>query len=583
MRAPVLRRGARGVTWSVPDMDSSLRARLAWRANGKLTAAAADRAVMARSATYLYAAGATLVLVSLALPQLPGTNKLGLLALLGVAYLVAGVLVAGFDRLPLWAFQALVALGTLIVTAAIYFSGEGSSAYVLFYLWVAVYAFYFFGRAQAFLQLGLVASAYAVVLLVREPSVPLVRWLITVGTLVVAGVLIQLLSERVQSLIARLADTTRIDALTGLLNRRAFEELVEVEVERARRSGRSLSVIVGDPDHFRDLNDRLGSHVGDIALERLARLLEEVKRRIDTAARIGGGDFALVLPESDEHGAYMVAERVRDAAKGAFAAGPVPLTMSLGVASYPAQAETADVLVRAAHRALYGAKELGRDRSVIYSADIAGFLSETAGSPGTQDELLLATVLSLAEALDIRDAGTARHSQTVGRYAEAMARELGLSRARVERVRLAGVLHDVGKIGVSDTILRKPGPLTEAEWVEMRTHPEIGARILGTASFGDVRDWVLAHHERPDGRGYPYAREDDVPLEAKILAVADAYEAMTADRIYRPAIGPDAARGELRRCAGTQFDKRVVEALLRVEQREPATAGAQAPGRGSGS
>jgi len=175
----------------------------------------------------------------------------------------------------------------------------------------------------------------------------------------------------------------------------------------------------------------------------------------------------------------------------------------------------------------------------------------------------VATIISLAEALDLRDAGTADHSQTVGRYSALTARELGLDPRRAGRVRLAGVLHDVGKVGLPDSVLRKPGPLTDEEWAEMRRHPEIGARILSSGEFDDIRPWVLAHHERPDGEGYPVGLAgDEIPLEARIVAVADAYEAMTADRVYRPALGAEEAREELLRDAGTQFDERVVDAFL---------------------
>ena len=149
-----------------------------------------------------------------------------------------------------------------------------------------------------------------------------------------------------------------------------------------------------------------------------------------------------------------------------------------------------------------------------------------------------------------------------------MARELGLAPEHVERVRLAGVLHDIGKIGVPDSILRKPGVLTEDEYAQMRKHPEIGARILGGTDLADIRDWILTHHERPDGKGYPHGLADrQISLEAKILAVADAYEAMTSDRVYRRSIGLASARDELRDCAGTQFDPRVVEAFLSVLDR----------------
>jgi putative nucleotidyltransferase with HDIG domain len=182
------------------------------------------------------------------------------------------------------------------------------------------------------------------------------------------------------------------------------------------------------------------------------------------------------------------------------------------------------------------------------------------------------TVLALAEVIDIRDSGTAAHSETVGRYAGAIARELGLQADLVERVRFGGIVHDVGKIGIPDSVLRKPGWLDQEDWIEMRRHPEIGARILRGANLDDIGEWVLAHHERPDGRGYPKGIEGaDIPLEARILAVADAYEAMTSDRVYRPAMTPKAAREELRRCAGSQFDPRVVDAFLALLERSPLT------------
>jgi putative nucleotidyltransferase with HDIG domain len=180
-------------------------------------------------------------------------------------------------------------------------------------------------------------------------------------------------------------------------------------------------------------------------------------------------------------------------------------------------------------------------------------------------------VLSLAEALDQRDPSTARHSQTVGRLCEMMARELGLGDDRVHRVRLAGFLHDIGKIGVPDKILTKAGPLTEEERAQMRRHPELGARILASKEMDDLRSWIVAHHERPDGTGYPLGLEaDEIPLEASILAVADAYEAMTRDRPYRLALGDEKAREELSRNAGTQFDAQVVIALLRALKKTEA-------------
>ena len=174
-----------------------------------------------------------------------------------------------------------------------------------------------------------------------------------------------------------------------------------------------------------------------------------------------------------------------------------------------------------------------------------------------------AALAALAEAVRVRDGATAEHCQTVGRLCHATAMALGLEPAHAAEVEIAGMLHDLGKVGMPDSILRKPGPLDEDEWCEVQEHPQIGARIVAAAGMGDVANWILLHHERPDGNGYPHGLSGhEIPVEAAIVAVADAYEAMTADRVYRPALGEADARAELRAAAGTHFDARVVEAFL---------------------
>ena len=411
-------------------------------------------------------------------------------------------------------------------------------------------------------------GACTAVFLVAGASTPAIPWGIATAALAGSAVLLATHLSRANRVLQRLSDAARRDALTGLLNRRGFEELFEVELERALRSGESLTLIVGDLDWFKEVNDRYGHQAGDRVLERVAQIVNIAKRRIDTAARIGGEEIAVLAPNTDQHAAYILAERLRREVRDTFANEPFDLTISLGLANFPQHGTGADDLVRAADQALYAAKELGRDRSVVYSAEMAERLLEIQASSSTGHT---STVLSLAEVIDIRDAGTAAHSQTVGSYAEAIARELGLSDEDVERVRFGGIVHDVGKIAVPDSILRKPGWLEPHDWEQMRRHPEIGARILRGADLPDIGSWILAHHERPDGRGYPYGLAgEDIPLEARILAVADAYEAMTSDRIYRSALPAEQARAELVRCAGTQFDKRVVDAFLTVLDREAA-------------
>jgi putative nucleotidyltransferase with HDIG domain len=196
-------------------------------------------------------------------------------------------------------------------------------------------------------------------------------------------------------------------------------------------------------------------------------------------------------------------------------------------------------------------------------------MNESASTIAFSRERAIERVVSIAHEIDRRECGTALHSQVVARYAELAARELQLPEEVVEDVRLAGLLHDVGKSGVPDAIVSKPAALDETEWTAMRHHPELGAALLEDAGLDDVREWILCHHERPDGNGYPRGlRGDEIPLEARILAVADSYEAMTNDRVYRRSIGRWRAREELRQNTGTQFDEVVVEAFLRAVERD---------------
>jgi HD-GYP domain-containing protein (c-di-GMP phosphodiesterase class II) len=255
-----------------------------------------------------------------------------------------------------------------------------------------------------------------------------------------------------------------------------------------------------------------------------------------------------------------------------FLEATVPTTISFGVATYPEHGQTAASLLRAADDALYGAKDSGRNRTVLHSAALAALPARDV-KRDIEGERFLAVMLELAEAVDLRFSASARHSETVGRYALMMAQALGLPEPQARRVRLAGILHDIGKVGIPDAILQKPAALTDEEFTIIRTHPGLGHQMLEHPSLDDIRAWVYAHHERPDGRGYPLGLAGDaIPLEAQILAVADAYEAMTSDRAYRTSIGYDAARAELQRHAGTQFAPRVVGAFLDMLEREATQA-----------
>ena len=469
--------------------------------------------------------------------------------------------------MPPWGFHVVAVLDTALFTAAAYGWGSMSVYGPLPYVWVTGFVFYFFTRSAALVHLAIIAAAYAVALVQESPAEnPLDGWIATVATLLVTGYLISVVRDRLSQLIAGLSDAAHHDPLTDLLNRRGFQEVFDVELERARRADQPLSLIVGDLDRFKRVNDIHGHAAGDAVLRRVADAIRTAKRGFDRAARVGGEEFAILAPDSDEHGAYMLAERIRAAVNEAFAdQGDSSLTISFGISTHPLHGESADGLLRTADQALYAAKRLGRNRSVISSAEVPGILAHGARGANSEAHVELAALINIAEALDVRDSGSATHCQRVGRFAELTARELGLPPESVERVRLAGILHDVGRVALPDSVMAKPGPLTDEEWAWVRAHPAVGARMVETTEYDDIRKWILSHHERPDGHGYPEGRAaEDVPLEAAIIAVADAYEAMTSDRPYRSALAPEEAAEELRREAGQQFHADVVEALLRA-------------------
>ena len=525
--------------------------------------------------------GAALVgLVGVLLPHPAEFDEAGLLATQALSFAFGVALIAWAGRIPAWVLHATPACATLLTTASILFSGDSTSAYPMFYIWVGLYAFFLLPRGEAALQIGFAIANYifAVAVLDGPSTVPLdteVHHLVMLaGTLVVGGALLLYLRRRVEELMGRLGEAARLDLLTELPNAQALREGLTKELERARLAGKKVSVIVLDLDRFKSVNEHLGHRIGDEVLRRVGAMMRDATRSIDTVARTGPTEFTVVMPESGEDDAYLVSEQLLARIRRGFRDEFAPLTASIGIATFPSHAVGVEELIKLAEQALSAAKHLGRDRAVVSSREVNEVLSGILRRP-LDTQAHLATLVSLAEALDLRDSGTAEHSKRVGDCAEQIARELGLSDYRTERVRLAGILHDIGKVGVPDSILCKAGPLDETEWEEMRKHPEIGARILGTRELVDIREWVLTSHERMDGSGYPRGLTgDQIPIEARILCVADAFEAMTGDRSYRPGISEDAAIRELRACAGPQFDPEVVAAFVRVHERAARVADA---------
>jgi diguanylate cyclase (GGDEF)-like protein len=550
-------------------MDPPLRERLRWRtATGEGVDSPARHAPLAPTAGLLFAAAALICLAGVVLPGDAELDEGVLLVTAGVAAAVAAFLFLANERVPDWTYHPIGVMGTAVATGAAYGWGTGSAYGPLLYVWVTMFAFYVFSRGAALVHLALMSAAYAVALVIEDPAEnPLDGWIATVVTLLGTGLFVSFVRHRLGSMFHRLREAAQRDPLTELFNRRGFQDVFDTELERARRAEQPLSLIVGDLDRFKRINDVHGHAAGDSVLMRVADAIRGAKRGFDSAARVGGEEFAVLAPNCDEHGAYMLAERIRAAVQEAISSRErdARLTISFGISTFPLHGQSADGLLRTADQALYAAKRLGRNRSVISSAEVPGILARASRSGNGDAGVELASLVNLAEALDVRDSGSPSHCRRVGRFAELTARELGLPPESVERIRLAGILHDVGRVGLPDHLVGKPGPLTEDEWALVRAHPAIGARMVETTEYEDIRSWILFHHERPDGRGYPEGRaEADVPLESAIIGVADAYEALTNARPYRPAYPAEQAADELRRQSGTQFRSDVVEALLRA-------------------
>src|SRR3954465_2358829 len=405
-----------------------------------------EETVRTRAQGGFFVFGGILALVSLLLPHSAQAIDTGILGLGAVACISGAVLLFVPQIMPPNLLTLVLLCGNLLISVGVHFSQSTGSVYALLYVWVGFQAAYFFPHRHAAAHVAATGVTYAVAL----SSVPGAdrgqRWLLLFGVVAVIALMVAVLRERVDRLIARLADAARTDALTGLLNRRGFQELMEVETERALRSSRPLAILVGDLDHFKHLNDRYGHAAGDLALKRFADIALQASRRIDAVARIGGEEFALLLPETEQHAAYLLAERLRRAVKepGAARDGELP-TVSFGVASFPSHAADAAALMHAADQALYAAKAMGRDRSVIYNPEVLANVLGGQLEPAARNEHP-SRVLVLAETLDLRDSGTASHSQTVGRLAALIAGSLGFPADRVERIRLPALLPQLGKM-----------------------------------------------------------------------------------------------------------------------------------------
>jgi len=364
-------------------------------------------------------------------------------------------------------------------------------------------------------------------------------------------------------LYARAEQRSRIDELTGLFNRRHFEERLKEELSRHSRYGDVLSVFMLDLDNFKTYNDVYGHPAGDILLSQIGKILKSSVRSADQAFRYGGDEFVVILPQTATDDAYVVAERVRDQVAGEMEKKSLTVTCSIGLASYPADGVISEDLVTGADTALYYAKWTGGNRTYLSSK----VLSEPVDNGEVHGKRNgLSAVYSLVSVVEARDPYVYGHSRRVNTYAVALAEAIGLSPDEVSKVSTAALLHDIGKIGIPDKVLNKKGGLNEEDWRAVKAHPRLGANIISNIpNLVPCVSIILHHHERWDGGGYPEGlKGEEIPIEARILAIADSFEAMTSARPYRPALPFEQVIKELRQGDGHQFDPQLVEVFIGI-------------------
>ncbi|MBE4907808.1 diguanylate cyclase [Bacillus luteolus] len=354
------------------------------------------------------------------------------------------------------------------------------------------------------------------------------------------------------------------DPLTGAFNSAYFKHKLAESIQDSKKTSEPMALLFCDVDNFKKLNDNEGHMYGDKVLKEITNLILDNVRSTDIVCRYGGEEFVVIMPATNSEKAKVVADQIRNKVSiHGNKSVLTPITISIGIALYPDDTDEENI-VHLADQAMYTAKGLGKNR-VILASEMNIATNKEYQRKLVDQRWIFNTVLSLTRAVEIKDSYTHSHSEMVSRYAATVASSMGLKDEEVHRVSIAGLLHDVGKIGVPDSVLNKEGRLTKDEFDIMKTHPVLGYNILANVEeLKDILPYVLYHHERPDGTGYPNGlRKDEIPLGARIIGVVDAFHSMTSARPYRKApLTLEKAINELNKGKGTQFDEEVVDTFL---------------------
>lgn len=367
--------------------------------------------------------------------------------------------------------------------------------------------------------------------------------------------------------IDKLEELVNKDGLTGVFNHRYFHDALKEKITISEKFKKPLSMIFVDIDYFKHYNDLYGHQKGDEVLRTIGKILRENMRKDDIAARYGGEEFAVLLPNTTEDEAMIIADKIRKIIEDTKFYGEKNqpngvLTASMGISVYPDKAKDDISLIKSADDALYRAKFFKKNRVETYTS----ILDEINADIEEKDGELIASIKTLIIVINAKDRYTYGHSERVVLYSRLLADKLKLKEKDKKKLIYGAYMHDIGKINVSKEVLIKKMPLNDEEWNLLKLHPQDGADIIRPVkALEDIIPIILHHHERYNGTGYPdKLKGDEIPYLARVLSVVDSFDAMTSNRPYNMRKNYDEAIEEIRRCSGTQFDPEIAEKFIEV-------------------
>lgn len=393
----------------------------------------------------------------------------------------------------------------------------------------------------------------------------------TMLTCVIVGMLSGL-QEKHKKKLERMAVT---DELTDVFNQRYYHSILENEIAKAQKNRSSVGLILIDIDNFKVYNDTYGHDCGDIILKETASLIKEIIKDEGVICRIGGDEFGVILENKDSQALQNTAQRIkheyekikRNFYKNNFS---YKVTLSMGMSEYPDISKSKDELISQADMALYHAKNLGKNKINFYQDVILQIRKNIT----TDHQQLIGIFKGLLSTISTKDKYTLGHCERVSAYTTMIGEALNLEVKDISILQCAGLLHDIGKIELPKSVLNKIGPLTEEEFYLIRNHPVYSANILEPLEGMDqLIDYVRHHHERFDGKGYPDRLSGkNISFGARILCVADSFDAMISERPYSKSLTQEEALHELEQCAGYQFDAEIVKVFIGIIRSKEASS-----------